>query len=109
MSDCCDASNDRTKRTWTRRSREILAWILPSTILMLVPKCPVCLAGYVALWTGVGLSLTTATYLRWVLLLLCIASLLFLLANSYFKKRNPNNATPNSESRGMACGPGRAA
>jgi hypothetical protein len=32
----------------------------------------------VTLWTGLGLSLTTATYLRWVLLFLCVASLLFL-------------------------------
>jgi hypothetical protein len=31
------------------------------------------------LWTGLGLSLSTATYLRWALLLVCIASLLFLI------------------------------
>jgi hypothetical protein len=46
---------------------------------MLVPKCPACLAAHVMLWTGLGLSLSTATYLRWVLLLVCIAALLFLL------------------------------
>ena len=47
------------------------------------------------LWTGLGLSLSTATYLRWVLLFLCVASLLFLIVErldrigaifSYFKK-----------------------
>jgi hypothetical protein len=49
----------------------------------------------VAVWTGLGLSLATATYLRWVLLFLCVASLLFLIVErldrigaifSYFKK-----------------------
>jgi hypothetical protein len=80
MSACCDAAIDRKAPTWVRRIRGILAWVLPSTILMLVPKCPACLAAYMALWTGLGLSLSTATYLRWALLFVCVASLLFLIA-----------------------------
>jgi hypothetical protein len=31
------------------------------------------------LWTGFGLSLATATHLRWALLFVCGASLLFLI------------------------------
>jgi hypothetical protein len=79
MSACCAAANDRKPLTWSRRAREIVAWILPSAMLVLVPKCPACLAAHVALWTGLGLSLSTATYLRWVLLFLCVASMLFLI------------------------------
>jgi hypothetical protein len=79
MSACCAAAGDRKTPTWVRRVREIFAWVLPSAILVLVPKCPVCLAAYVTLWTGLGLSLSTATYLRWVLLFLCVASLLYLI------------------------------
>jgi hypothetical protein len=61
------------------KSPRDLCWALPSAILMLVPKCPACLAAHVALWTGLGLSLSTATYLRWALLLVGIGSLLFLI------------------------------
>jgi hypothetical protein len=95
MSACCDAAGDRKAPTWGRRVREIFAWLLPSAILVLVPKCPACLAAYVMLWTGLGLSLATATYLRWLLLFLCVASLLFLIVKRldrigaifrYFKK-----------------------
>lgn len=79
MSACCDVASGRKTPTWARRVRDIFAWIVPSAILVLVPKCPACLAAHIALWTGLGLSLSTATYLRWALLLFCVASLLFLL------------------------------
>jgi hypothetical protein len=79
MSACCDAAGDRKTPTWVRRVRETTAWVLPSAGLVLVPKCPACLAAYVTLWTGLGLSLSTATYLRWALLFCCVASLVFLI------------------------------
>jgi hypothetical protein len=79
MSACCVAASDRKTPTWVRRAREVMAWVVPSAILVWVPKCPACLAAYVTLWTGLGLSLSTATYLRWVLLSLGVASLLFLI------------------------------
>ena len=95
MRACCDAASERNTPKWIRRLRDISAWLLPSAGLVLIPKCPACLAAYVSLGTGLSLSFSTATYLRWVLLFLCVASLLFLVAQrlersgvifNYFKK-----------------------
>jgi hypothetical protein len=62
-----------------RRAVDLLGWIVPSAILALIPKCPMCLAAYVALWTGIGLSVSAAIYLRTSVLLLCVGLLLYLV------------------------------
>ena len=76
MSACCCNPNAPTSAL-ARRICKIAAWTFPTAILALMPKCPACLAAYVAVWTGVGLSLSTASYLRTVLLVLCAASLIY--------------------------------
>jgi hypothetical protein len=63
-----------------RRIRKAAGWIAPSVGLVLLPKCPICLATYLALATGVGVSLTTASYLRTAFELLCLGSLGYLAA-----------------------------
>ncbi|OWK38283.1 hypothetical protein FRUB_07403 [Fimbriiglobus ruber] len=51
-----------------------------------LPKCPICLAAHLALWTGLGLSLTEATYLRWALLILSGVLLLGIVARRIVRR-----------------------
>jgi hypothetical protein len=50
----------------------------PTAVLLLTPKCPVCLAAYVAAATGVSMSLSTAGWLRIALIAASTAALLLL-------------------------------
>ena len=63
-----------------QRLLNIVSWIVPSAILALIPKCPICLAAYIALWTGLGLSVAVVANLRLILIIVCVISLLFLAA-----------------------------
>lgn len=65
--------------TFVGRCFNALGWLLPATVLALFPKCPACLAVWVAAATGLGLSFTTASYLRVLLGVLCVAALLYWL------------------------------
>ncbi|SHN30344.1 hypothetical protein [Chitinophaga sp. CF418] len=46
-----------------RRAVHFLKPVLPAFLLALVPKCPFCLAAYIALGTGIGLSVASAKLL----------------------------------------------
>jgi hypothetical protein len=94
MSRCCDATSGQKTPRALRGVREILAWVLPSIALIFMPKCPACLAAYVALWTGIGLSLSTATYLRWAMLFLCLGSILFLIVKWLSSMSRKPKGTP---------------
>ena len=43
-----------------------------------MPKCPLCVAAYVALFTGVGVSVSTARWIQILMLAFCLISLAYL-------------------------------
>ena len=92
---CCDVSigsnreaaearvaiGDPRPRTLARRCLDVAGWIVPSGILAILPKCPACLVAYFAVGTGIGISMSTAIYLRIALVVLCAISLSYFAAS----------------------------
>ena len=79
---CCQSA---PHRSWMRRVREIAGLVLPSTLLALMPKCPMCLAAYVALGTGFTMSYSSAHVLMRVLTVLCLCTLAFCVTKRMMK------------------------
>ena len=79
-SHCCQRNPHTSReahqqRTWARRVRELAGWMVPGALLALMPKCPMCLAAYVALCSGLTLSYSSAHILMRALTALCIGML----------------------------------
>jgi hypothetical protein len=62
--------------TCCSRERAKLIGAIPSGVaLVLLPKCPACIAGYVAVATGLTVSVTAAEWLRTSILIACCAAI----------------------------------
>lgn len=74
MKTCCAGKNGRS----LLGKGDTGGWLVSGGLLLLIPKCPVCLAGYIAAFSGLGLSVPAASGLRWTLLAICMSSLALL-------------------------------
>jgi hypothetical protein len=58
-------------------------------LLFLLPKCPMCIAAYLALWTGASVAMPIATHLSLLLEIVLIASLALLLLRYVARQARP--------------------
>jgi hypothetical protein len=70
---------------WLRRIGEAAEWLLPGTALALLPKCPMCVAAYVALGTGFVMTPASAHLLLWTVTAVCIGALAYCLTRRMMK------------------------
>jgi hypothetical protein len=72
---CCGASGDRRL---LRRASGAAGWLAPVVTLVLLPKCPLCLAAWFTLLTGVALPPAAASSLRVMLIAASLTALVIL-------------------------------
>lgn len=78
---CCSQPKSKVATiewTWARAVGRLISWIVPGVVLAAMPKCPLCLAAYVAIFTGFGISLAAASFAWWVIAIACVAILIYL-------------------------------
>ena len=77
---CLAATKPRLTPHPGRRMIRSTKWIVPTAIIALLPKCPMCLAAYIALATGCSVSISSASHLRTSILAACFCTLAWLIA-----------------------------
>ena len=73
-----DSPPPRNALRGARKTAGKSGWLLPGILLVLMPKCPICFAAYIALVTGISIPITAAAWLRGSLIAGCIGALVWL-------------------------------
>jgi hypothetical protein len=94
---CSDRSTEVvTERLWICRICRAASWIVPGVLLAAMPKCPLCLAAYVALVTGFGISLAVANFAWWFVAISCVAALMYLAVHMVRGLASPSERPRNT-------------
>ena len=80
-----------------RRAWRSIQWLFPATLLVLMPKCPLCVMAYLALFTGIGVTVSTARWIQILMLVFCLTSLAY-LAVRYWRGRSKARGFASSSS-----------
>jgi hypothetical protein len=73
---CCELHDDGARiansrfHLLGRRGAKTAGWVVPSVVMVLMPKCPACVVAYLAI-AGMGISMSAAEGLRLVVLGIC--------------------------------------
>ncbi len=98
---CC--VGERTSRGLAGRLSKAAASIVPGALLVLLPKCPLCLAAWLTVATGAGFSAAGAAWVRGMILLFWVAALA-LVATPIIRRRSrrkQERPAPRTEQAGL--------
>ncbi|MFC5860779.1 hypothetical protein ACFPT7_00575 [Acidicapsa dinghuensis] len=70
---CCDTKLKPPRGLW----RSAGSCVSSGVLLVLLPKCPMCIAAYLAVWAGASVAMPVAAHLRMAAEIVFAASLLF--------------------------------
>lgn len=75
MSCCKVQTGRRPQHGWWRGTSGCVS---SGALLVLLPKCPMCIAAYLTLWTGASIAMPVAMHLRMMAAILFVASVCLL-------------------------------
>lgn len=88
-----NAGDSRRPISLLRRGWRSIQWLFPAGLLILMPKCPMCVAAYFALFTGIGITVSAARWVQIVTIVLCWIALAY-LAVKYWCLRAQARGSP---------------
>jgi hypothetical protein len=76
---CCGINvPDAAAKRGQGRLVDLIKYLVPSAVLFAIPKCPLCIVAYIVAFSGIGISIPTASGVRLILIAISVTSLILL-------------------------------